>query len=230
MGSLYIVAGHRHGRRGDDGLVNRAYTHTLCFLCSLLFHPLSLSLAPPPLPLISFSPLSSSHNFSKSAWGEGGSQPNNIELGVVLATTRENMRVQWRERMPCELPSENDKDISATDRLYVHILLYDWNIHPKKVVRRWRFAWLYKRSVIKQHATRVYVMYYDTNNKVTPPAVPPPLSPSFSLSLSLLRYYPAGPDRFRDRYMQALGGQGGDPRAIVEEMKADFIGRPTKKT
>ena len=114
-GSLYIVADHRQGRRGDDGLVNRAYTHTLCFLCSLLFHPLSL-------PLISFSPPSSSHNFSKSAWGEGGSQPNNIELGVVLATTRETMRVQWRERMPCELPSENDKDISAADRMYVHII------------------------------------------------------------------------------------------------------------
>ena len=50
MGSLYIVADYRHGRRGDDGLVNRAYTHTLCFLCSLLFHPLSLSLSPPPSP------------------------------------------------------------------------------------------------------------------------------------------------------------------------------------
>jgi hypothetical protein len=71
------------------------------------------------------------------------------------------MRIQWRERMPCELPSENDKDISATDRLYVHIK----GISTLKRLFVWRFAWLYKRSVIKQHAMSVYLMCYDTNTK-----------------------------------------------------------------
>jgi hypothetical protein len=42
-----------------------------------------------------------SHNLSATAWGEAGHcRPNNVELGVVLATTSSAMAQEWRQRMP----------------------------------------------------------------------------------------------------------------------------------
>ena len=52
-GSLYIVADHRQGRRGDDGLVNRAYTHTLNRMFPV-FSPFPPSLSPSHLLLAPF--------------------------------------------------------------------------------------------------------------------------------------------------------------------------------
>ena len=62
-----------------------------------------------------------SHNLSKSAWGDGssGSAPHNVELGVVLCSADPSIRRQWRERLPCELPSKEDLERTAADREYV---------------------------------------------------------------------------------------------------------------
>jgi hypothetical protein len=48
-----------------------------------------------------------SHNFSKKAWGSRESRPGNIEFGVVLLTTDQEVAGQWRSRLPYELPDPN---------------------------------------------------------------------------------------------------------------------------
>ena len=55
-----------------------------------------------------------SHNLSKAAWGVGGSQPQNVELGVVLCSTNPQEQKLWRERLPCELPTEEQLQMTAT--------------------------------------------------------------------------------------------------------------------
>jgi hypothetical protein len=50
-----------------------------------------------------------SHNFSAAAWGLRGKMPNNIEMGVVLASASSDLRQEWRDRLPCLLPHESAK-------------------------------------------------------------------------------------------------------------------------
>lgn len=60
-----------------------------------------------------------SQNFSATSWGQGGQQPKNVEVGVVLsAHTREQVRELW-ERFPIEMAPEGEYATSAAERGYV---------------------------------------------------------------------------------------------------------------
>jgi hypothetical protein len=57
-----------------------------------------------------------SHNLSKSAWGEAGEQPKNIELGVLLGSCNEKLRQEWVDRLPCALPDAASLSTTAAER------------------------------------------------------------------------------------------------------------------
>ena len=66
-----------------------------------------------------------SHNLSAAAWGDskggskGGSQPSNVELGVLLATCDEAKVDAWRDRLPSQLPSAAELSQTCAQRRYV---------------------------------------------------------------------------------------------------------------
>ena len=49
-----------------------------------------------------------SHNFSRAAWGLRGSQPKNVELGVILVSNDKEQQRKWIERLPCQLVEPNE--------------------------------------------------------------------------------------------------------------------------
>ncbi|CAB9524441.1 unknown protein [Seminavis robusta] len=44
-----------------------------------------------------------SHNFSRAAWGLGDAMPKNVELGVVMVSSKFDRIQAWVERLPCRL-------------------------------------------------------------------------------------------------------------------------------
>lgn len=48
-----------------------------------------------------------SHNFSKTAWGLKGASPQNVEVGVVLATQSMTVKQEWISRLPYRLPDRH---------------------------------------------------------------------------------------------------------------------------
>jgi len=73
-----------------------------------------------------------SHNLSAAAWGDskgdskGGSQPNNVELGVLLATCDEAKVDAWRDRLPSQLPPAAELSLTCAQRRYVPALQPTW--------------------------------------------------------------------------------------------------------
>ena len=70
-----------------------------------------------------------SHNLSQSAWGLGGSQPSNVELGVVLATSDESTVEAWTAMLPSCLPPAADLIRSCSERRYVPAQQPTWLRH-----------------------------------------------------------------------------------------------------
>ena len=54
-----------------------------------------------------------SHNFSRAAWGLRGSQPKNVELGVILVSNDKEQQRRWIERLPCQLVSQDEVSPSS---------------------------------------------------------------------------------------------------------------------
>ena len=55
---------------------------------------------------------------SQTAWGLASTKPKNVELGVVLCTTDAGMLREWKERLPCALPTQAQMRRSAAARQY----------------------------------------------------------------------------------------------------------------